>query len=729
VKDSLVHRIARGLIIPVVLVICVILAGAESAQAGKSAAVEVGFIGVPPQGFQNVLLNVQSVRINPHPAAGPNSGQWQAIPVPPGVGGAGQSAELQIDLNTSQNVPQLFNTSGVRPDNYQVAEVVLDPNNPGTLIPNCPQSPPVGLTADGCINYPFALTSGQVISTPISGFSPGKGKLSQLILQVSLSIVSAPTTANSPYMVSVTLMPVTASVLGTVTGTVTVNAGTGTGTSTTTKVRKLAVTAEAIGTDTAIATALVHNGTFNLALPAAGGPASPGFGTLYDLAVAGGGDSYSADRLIPLYPGQSISDDFTVTGGQTLGNITGQVTDNCAATKPIVGATLQLLVPPNSNPSANCFDLTSANQCVTVATANTDNAGDFPLPGTITVPPQFQNVPQAPKGNPNRAYAMEVSAPGYDTLILQAKPNSGAGKNGGGMCAPVGSSTFSACDIALNTGYITGTIPIIPPNPGQTTLVQVFAEDMGTNTVESALPMPISVTSSNVGFLNFTLNVPTADQVPAYDLYSNTIDLYQGSSDPFPGHTMAVLSDVPAPAMPSQPGACSTSTANFADEETINCIGHGSVAGTVANANLGTSVALFKQDPASMNNVQVASSQVQNQAPNSGPNNRYAFCVPADTYLLQSVQMPSPVPSEVPSVAPTPLPTGSPTITVTIPPPPFFKGSPTPTPTSGVTPTATPSGGPTPTSTPTPKVTCPTTCTNPSGACPGVCNPVIQAIP
>lgn len=130
--------------------------------------------------------------------------------------------------------------------------------------------------------------------------------------------------------------------------------------------------------------------------------------------------------------------------------------------------------------------------------------------------------------------------------------------------------------------------------------------------------------------------------------------------------------------------------------------------GTVANADLGTSVVLSKQDPLSGNNVQIATSLVQNQSPNSSPSNSYAFCVPADIYQLQTVEMPLPSPSVVPSAAPTPEPTGSPTITVTIPPAPL-------------------AGGPVPT--PTPAIKCPTTCSNPNGSCPGICNTVIQTLP
>ena len=712
-KDFFVHRIARALIIPFVTLTCVLLAGVGPARAAKNASVEIGFVGVPPPNFQNVLLNVQSVRINPNANAGPGSGRWQNIPVPPGIGGAGQNAELQIDLNTSQNVPQLFNTNAVQAGTYAVAEILLDPNNPGTLIPNCPGASPL---SDGCIGYPIQLATGtSVISVQNTGpgglIQPGKGKLAALVLQLTVTINQAPTTPFGAYVVTVTMTspPTNPVELGTVTGSVTVKAGSGSGSSSTGKVRKLAVTAEAIGTNTPIATAPVKNGQFTLLLPAASGPAPPGFGTLYDLAVAGGADTYAADRLPPLYPGQSISDDFTVTGSQTLGNITGTITDNCVATKPIIGATLQLLIPPqapNPNSAVDCSVPANAPLCVAVATANTDNAGDFPLPGTITTPAEFANVPPAPKSNVNGAYAMEITAPGYDPLIVQAKPGTGTNKQGGGTCSTDGGTTFSACNLALNTGYISGTIPIEPPISGQSTLVQVFAEDAGTDNIESALPMPVTVTSSNIGFIDFTLNVPTKPIPPAavrpFDLFATTIDLYQGVTDPYQGHTIAVLSDVTGPSGPSAPGACSTATATFPldPDHTITCIGHGSTAGAVALANLGTTVVLSKQDTASGDFVQITNSLAQNQSPNSSPSNRYSFCAPADTYGLQRVQLPMPIASVVPSVAPTPEPDGSPT-TVTILPPPL-------------------AGGPTPT--PTPGIKCPTTCSNPGGSCPGICN-------
>ena len=711
-KYFFVHRTVRAPIVLFVIVICVLLASLGSAQAAKNTMVEVGFVGAPPPGFQNVLLNVQQVRINPNSSAAPDNAKWQVIPVPPGIGNAQQNAELQIDLNTSQNLPQLFNTALVQPYTYQIAEIDLDPNNPGTLVPNCPLAPPLGDTADGCINYPLQLSVGTtVITTPISGVAPKKGALAVLVLQVSVKINQAPTVPGGPYIATVTLAPLPNSVLGTVTGSVKVTSGSGSGTSTS-KILPLSVTAEAIGTNTPIATAPLTNNNFTLILPAAGGPTAPGFGTLYDLAVSGGADTYAAERLQPLYPGQSITvGPIAVTGNQTLGNITGMITDGCVATKPITGATLQLLMPPTSNSTADC--LTSPEQCVTVATANTDNAGNFPLPGTVTTPAEFDQVPILPKKG---SYVMEITAPGYDPLMVLAIPSSNT-SNKGSTCSTNGGTTFGACDLTLNTGYIAGTIPITPPNPGQTILVQVFAEDAGTNNIESALPMPISVTSSN-STVDFTLNVPPS--IPMFDLFATTIDLYQGVSDPFQGHTIAVKSGVTGPAEPSMPGVCNTVTPTF--DQTIDCIGHGSVIGTVANATLGTSVVLSKEDLASGDFVQITNSQVQNQSPNPNASNNYSFCVPADTYWLQRVQLPMPSESVTPSVAPTPEPEGTPSITVTIPPAPLLNG---PTPTRSAAPT----GAPTPTATATQKVTCPTTCSNPDGSCPGICNTVIKTIP
>ncbi len=696
VKDFFVYRTVRHLTLSFIVVICLLMAATVPARAGNGKAqVVVGFVGSPPPGFQNVLLNVQAVRINSKNSPSPTGGGWQRIPTPPGIGGQNQNAELQIDLNASQNIPQLFNTAGVKPNKYHTAELLLDPNSPGILIPNCPQSPGGG---EGCIRYPIALNNSNVIlvndSSSTGLVAPGKNQLGVLILQVQVMVNQAPTTPSGAYKVTITLTTVPPnSVQAIVTGAVTVNAS-GTAGSTG-KVRSLRVTAEAIGTNTAIANSRVKTGPgcpapapgcYTLALPVAGGlnGSVNGFGTLYDLAVSGGGNTYAAERLLPLYPGQSpTSINFTVTGPEMLGSITGKVTDICTG-NPIVGATLQLLIPPDSNGSADC--LTNPEQCVSVATASTNNAGGFPLPGTLLIPPEFGNIPILAKG---ATYAMQITAPGYDNLVVLAKP-SPQNKSNGGSCSIDGGTTFSKCNLTLNTGTISGTIPIVPPISGQTTLVQVFAEDTGTNNVVGALTMPVTVTSSNPGSVIFPkLNVPTSG---TFDLFATTIDLYQGVVDPYQGHTIAVLPGVTGPA------ACTNVAVAF--DQTIDCIGHGSITGQVANPNLGTSVVLSKDD------VQLTNSIVENQAPNMSPTNNYSFCIPADTYGVQRFQLPLPDPNVTPLAMPSPLPDGAVT-SVTIAPAPL-------------------AGGPNPT--PTPAIKCPTTCSNPDGTCPGVCNNMIAPI-
>jgi len=172
-----------------------------------------------------------------------------------------------------------------------------------------------------------------------------------------------------------------------------------------------------------------------------------------------------------------------------------------------------------------------------------------------------------------------------------------------------------------------------------------------------------------------------------------------------------VLSQVAAPGPPNTglPRVCQTITnANFSDDQTIACVGHGSIVGKVSNANLGSSVILSKEDSVEMAQVEITSSLVQNQLPNPGATSNYAFCAPADTYQVEEFQLPVPEPGVVPLAIPSPLPVDDTAVNVTIPPPPL-------------------AGGASPT--PTPAIKCPTTCSNPDGSCPGICNTVIQPIP
>jgi len=697
------RRTVGDLTLVLAIAFSLILVGFGSALAGKTAPVEIGFLGVPPNDaqYQNVLLNVQAIRINPKVNAAPNDSKWQKIGVPAGIGSGGSGApELQIDLNNSQNIPQLFNTAKVKPGTYKIAQLILNPNNPGTIVPVCPSAG----TPEGCISYPIQLTDAGAPINLIPDTQPllsaNNGNLTQLVIQLTMKVNTRPIQPGAPFLVTISMLPVTSPALGTVTG----HLPTGSG-STAKHLQKLAVTAETIGTNTAIASApIAKDGTYTFLLPAAND-----FGTLYDLAVAGGAVSYAATRLPPLFPNTPITQNFTLKTNQTLGSITGTITDACSGggKKPIAGATIQILKAPLSNTALtdlDCIKPELAPQCVSVATANTNNAGLFPLPGTLTIPSAFESVPILTGTDPTtNRYSMMITAPGYDPTFTIA--NASSGKNGGNCNPDATSKTVVACDFALSRGTISGmlgtlggTFPITPPIPGETILVQVFAEDTGTNNIVGALANPITVRSTTSSPINFTLNVPTQPIPPAtsggrtFDLFATTIDSFQGISDPFQGHTIAVIPGVAGPAPPSGTGCNDVPAPTSPD--IIDCVGHGSVTGSVANPNLGTSVVLSKR------NVQITNTPVQNQLPNTPATSSFSFCAPGDEYTVQKLQLPTPVASVVPSAAPTP--------------------ALDPTQVAVIIPVAPHVGGPTPT--PTPALKCPTNCSTSVGTCPGICN-------
>src|SRR5271156_2758677 len=64
VKYFFVHRTVRGLIIPLAIVFCALLANAGAAWAGKNSSLEIGFVGGPPPGFQDVFLYLISVLVH-----------------------------------------------------------------------------------------------------------------------------------------------------------------------------------------------------------------------------------------------------------------------------------------------------------------------------------------------------------------------------------------------------------------------------------------------------------------------------------------------------------------------------------------------------------------------------------------------------------------------------------------------------------------------------------------
>ena len=50
---------------------------------------------------------------------------------------------------------------------------------------------------------------------------------------------------------------------------------------------------------------------------------------------------------------------------------------------------------------------------------------------------------------------MQITAPGYDNLVVLAKP-SPQNKNNGGTCSTDGGATFSKCNLMMRPGTISG---------------------------------------------------------------------------------------------------------------------------------------------------------------------------------------------------------------------------------------------------------------------------------
>lgn len=595
--------------------------GSSPSPAPTPGNIEIAFVGQPPLGFRNVLVNVSTVRLNPNANASVNDSTWVTIPVAANSAAGftiGNPGDLQLDLNKLQTGATVFNTFGVPVNVYNQVQVVVDTTIPGTLIPVCQ---PVASGLEGCINYPIAFQNSQqaITFTIPGGLSVGNGTLTQLLIDLNLQVTSPATTPGGPYQVNITAsQAATNTYLGTVTGTVNTS-----GTPGGINPSPLAVSAELTGTSTVVASANVVNGNFTLGLPAA--PS----GTAYDLYISGGGFDYDVKRDVTVSPSVSNTENFQVTAG-TSGSITGTITDGCT-NAGIQGATLELLASPQNSPT-DC----SANpdQCVVVATASTDNNGAYPLPGTNSQVPAFQQVPtQLPSA---AALGLRISATGYNSMLVQASASAT-----GGSCTS--STSAVGCNQSLTTSYISGTLATTGYVPsGSSVQVQVMAEDTGTNHLVSALMAP-AVIRGGTSSVPFTLNVPVGG---TFDLFASAIDPYQGAPDPYSGHTIEVVSGVVGAATACQTTSIENSIAS------LDCVGHGSVSGTVVNPDLQTTVEVSKK------NVQLFGTDPG--LLNSGVNTNYSFCLPPDTYTLQREENDTPVASSTLVTVPTPAATSTP---------------------------------------------------------------------
>jgi hypothetical protein len=200
------------------------------------------------------------------------------------------------------------------------------------------------------------------------------------------------------------------------------------------------------------------------------------------------------------------------------------------------------------------------------------------------------------------------------------------------------------------------------------------------------LPAPIVITNPSSS-TPFTLHVPSGPAT--LDLYAEADDTFNGAATPYTGHTIIVQQGVTG--FDGTPNCTPVTPVTEPFSQAMDCVGHGSIAGTFTSPTSGTTAVLSKDG------VQLFTDGVGPTLDldgNTGPT--YSFCVPPDSYDLQAFAVTNPAPSVTPLVTPTPLPIGTPT-PVTVP-------APAPTATG-----------------------CPTTCTNTSGTCPGNCVGTIPA--
>ncbi len=235
--------------------------------------VEVGLVDSPSGQFQQLLLNVVGVRVNPSPdltlsILDPN---WRTVTVAPGPGGLG---ELQVDLNAIQNQVQVFNTGEIPAQEYQQVELALDDTLPGLITPNCPRGT---ATNEGCLSYPFQFKTVTVLRAAIS-LQVAANTLAPLVIDFNPGSITPPPAPGGVYTINPSItVPNPAPLLGAIHGTVTgLPSGGGT------------VTALLSGTSTIVASSPVLTGKYTIELPAQDA------GTFFDLVLSGPGVSYAA---------------------------------------------------------------------------------------------------------------------------------------------------------------------------------------------------------------------------------------------------------------------------------------------------------------------------------------------------------------------------------------------------------------------------------------------------
>jgi len=624
----------------------------SSQVTGPAGTIVIALTGNPPTphlpetpGFQSLSFNVLAVKLNP--STDPNIFQdqsdpnWTTIPVAPGVGlnntgtvdvftqlatlfnlntngpnpaGAGTGpSELQVDINQIQTVPQLFNSQLVPADTYHAIELVLDGSNAGTVVPTCLEDAQSML--EGCIASQIALVDpSQFLTTSsLTGVSVPLNGLATLVINitpVTSGVQSFPGRPNFSgglytFSPSISVIPTPVNFLGLVTG-----AAFG----------ATKVAAELAGSGQVVETTTTGGGAYQLLLPASVN------GTLYDLVASGPGFAYAFASNVPVHRNHVKTVQLNATGAGQIA-LTGKVTDACSG-MPLQGATLEI-VAPVAGSGADCTQIPTPSGCVVLASANTDDAGTYPMPPSNFVLQGFNNIP-------NGSYTMVVSDAGYDTVASVLSVSGGAACSAG---------TGGVCNFALGRSQIQGLVTISPPVPSPRALnVLVTAEDHGTHHIENVVLVTVPVGSNAAPF---TILVPEQSSVSSLDLYATVSDYFNGLPEKSSGHTIAVVSAL------QSASRCGTNATH--PILSMQCAGHGSIMGSTTIFDDGTSIVLSKDG------VQLMSTAV---GPNGGTvAGQFSICAPADPapYELQRFEAippaaePSPVGTPVPELMTPPL--------------------------------------------------------------------------
>ncbi len=698
------------LIVPLLAVLGLILAdgcGGGSSSGTASAArvplnngyVAVGFntSNLSASGYKNVFLNVVEIRMNPstNPDVSEFSPHWVTITAPQATGirpptgfintgngfggllyGSTSNAligqgrpEMQIDMNALQNTSELFNVAQAPSKSYYQFEVFFDPLQAGNVIPTCS-----GALGEGCVNYAAVMNSSLPtkylkFSLPASGsgFQVAKQQLSPLIF--ALNVAVGPPPLGSTGAVTITpsidnliqtgsngVFPAGA-LAGTITGTVEYPNGKGTFNA---SHRTVTITAELSGTNQVIESVPLPGSCnkkttcgFSLFLPATS------VGTAYDIYASGKANSFAVDSNLVLVASQAIVAPTLQIEQRGLTSFSGKVADQCGAGVGIPAATLQLLAPDPAVSGADCGS--SPVGCVSVATANSDEAGIFPLPGNGYNRTPFSRLPVEPNES---KYGLSVNAAGFDSFLAEIVP-----AQSGYKCPAPATVVNKVCTISLSHGTLTGHVAAAIPTNASPTLPQVnvlvVAEDHGTNNIENVQMVTIPPGSTASTHIPFSMNVPLSGSVGSFDVFATAQDVFNGEPQLTTGHTYGVAANIQnvTDTCTSSPTAISAPQ----DPLTVECVGHGSLFGpqSVANVGTDTSLVLSKQDPTNGEYVDVQTVSVA--PPPSSTSATYAICAPPDAYELTAFDSGvagSPVAATVstPVAAPSPAPSPCPQV-------------------------------------------------------------------